>query len=382
MHALADVDQAILVAAREPEELELVAGLGRIRNQFLGWLGVGCGRESAHRGEGLEVAEAEVQRLPATHRKSGQGPVLAVRLDAETRLDGRDHVVDQVALERGEGRPGGIDIALGAVVRLGPPVGHDHQHRQRLLVGDQVVEQGVDAGNVLPLTLVAADPVQQVEDRVLLRLVITGGRVDLHAALRADCLRVVFHRLEFAVGDAFASVLEPGRRGVDGGLVVVAQHDRPPEGSPRARRQAPAVRPRRCGGLRRGVRIHLGRLRLLLGQVADLAGEADAIGLDFAGVADGDVPALEVQGLDEPDGVAVDLGFLQLDLAALAVGLGGGLAGQLVAFGLEGELIRLHADPGIELGAPFSRNLERGRGRRQQDQECAGQQTVGSFHGG
>ena len=95
-------------------------------------------------------------------------------------------------------------LPSGAVVLLRPAVGHDDDHRHGLAVGDQVVEQDVGLGEALPLRLVAADAVQQVEHGILLVLRVAGRRVDVHLAPRADRLRVVLDHLQLAVRDRLA----------------------------------------------------------------------------------------------------------------------------------------------------------------------------------
>ena len=77
----------------------------------------------------------------------------------------------------------------------------------------------------LPFRLVAADAVQQVEHGVLPVGGVTRRRVDVHLAARADRLRVVLDHLQLAVRDVVADRLEVGRRVVEGGLVVGAEHD-------------------------------------------------------------------------------------------------------------------------------------------------------------
>jgi hypothetical protein len=59
-------------------------------------------------------------------------------------------------------------------------------------------------GEADPLRLVAADPVQEVDDGILLVLRVAGRRVDVHLAPRADRLRVVLDQLQRAVGDRLA----------------------------------------------------------------------------------------------------------------------------------------------------------------------------------
>lgn len=81
MHSLADADQPILVAARKPEQFQLLFGRCRIRNEFRRGLRVGSGRKTADPGELVEMRHPEVQRLSATHGKPGQGTMLTVILN-------------------------------------------------------------------------------------------------------------------------------------------------------------------------------------------------------------------------------------------------------------------------------------------------------------
>ena len=78
--ALAHIEQAVVFAAREPQELQFAGGLGRILEQFAGRLGVRSRREAADPGERVEMSQAEIERLAAPHRKARQGAVLAVGL--------------------------------------------------------------------------------------------------------------------------------------------------------------------------------------------------------------------------------------------------------------------------------------------------------------
>jgi len=57
MHALADIDQPILVAAGEIEQLELLFGFGRVRDQLIWLAGVRRRRKRAHPCKSLEVFE-------------------------------------------------------------------------------------------------------------------------------------------------------------------------------------------------------------------------------------------------------------------------------------------------------------------------------------
>ena len=121
------------------------------------------------------------------------------------------------------------DVSFRPVVLLRPAVGHDDDHRLGLAVGDQVVEEDVGRGEALPLRLVAADAVQEIEHRVLLVLRVAGRRVDLHLARGPDGLRLVGHHLQLAVRDAFALGVKAGRRIGKRRNVVRVEHDGPAE---------------------------------------------------------------------------------------------------------------------------------------------------------
>jgi hypothetical protein len=169
--------------------------------------------EAAHPGERVEVAQPEVERLAAAHRQPGQGPRLAVSLDRVGFLDEWDQVGKQVILENGERRCGGEHVPLGPVVLLRAAVGHDDDHRRRLLVGVQVVEDDVGGAAARPLVLVAADAVEEVQDRILLVLGVARRGVDPHLALHAHGRRVVLDRLQLATVDAVALGVEARGRG-------------------------------------------------------------------------------------------------------------------------------------------------------------------------
>jgi len=58
--ALADLEQAIGVAARNPEQLQQLAGPGGVGHQFLGFFGGGRRGKPAYPGKLIEVAEAKI----------------------------------------------------------------------------------------------------------------------------------------------------------------------------------------------------------------------------------------------------------------------------------------------------------------------------------
>src|SRR6185369_5359248 len=90
------------VAARQPEELELLLRRRRIRYERRRCLGVRRRGEGAEPGELVEMGEAEVERLPTAHREAGKCAMLAIGQRGVARLDRRDDVVQQIVLERGE----------------------------------------------------------------------------------------------------------------------------------------------------------------------------------------------------------------------------------------------------------------------------------------
>ena len=221
----ADPEQAVAGAAGKPEQLQLPRHRG-IGHQFGGLAGVRRGGEAADPGKGVRVAEAEVERLAAAHREPRDRPVRAFAADRVARLDRRDQVVQQVALEHREGRRGLEHVARRPVVLLRAAVGHDHDHRHRLAVGDQVVEHGAGPGEALPLGFVAADAVQQVEDGVLPVRGKAGRGVNVRLAPGADGFRVVFDHFQLPLGDARARLVPAVRRRRESGLVVLPQFDR------------------------------------------------------------------------------------------------------------------------------------------------------------
>jgi hypothetical protein len=137
------------------------------------------------------MAQAEVERLPAPHRQSGQGPRLAIGVDRVVLLDERDQVFQQVVLEGGKcgGLPG-ERVARPQVFRRST-VREDDDHRHDLLVGVEVVEDHVGDAAAGPFVLIAADAVKEIQDRIFLVLRIAGRRVDLRLALRTDGGRII-----------------------------------------------------------------------------------------------------------------------------------------------------------------------------------------------
>src|SRR5689334_20567828 len=96
---LADSHQAVFIAHGYPEQLQHLCGFYRIRDQYFRRSRVRRGRETADPRKGVEIAEAEVERLSAAHGKSRQRAMLAVGVNGIVRFDKRYDVLEQVGLE-------------------------------------------------------------------------------------------------------------------------------------------------------------------------------------------------------------------------------------------------------------------------------------------
>ena len=212
--ALADPEQPVLVAAGDVQQPQLLGRLRVVLDEVGGPLGVRGGREPADPGERVEVAQPEVERLPAAHRQPGHGPRLSRSAFTGVRLlDERDQVGEQVLLERGERRRLlGNRVSRRHVLRR-PAVGHDDDHRHRLLVGVQVVEDHVRHAAPRPTRsrprrcrAAGTAPGTSV-------LRVARRRVDLRLPLHADRRRVVLDRLQLAALDAVPLLVVVFRRG-------------------------------------------------------------------------------------------------------------------------------------------------------------------------
>ncbi len=165
--------------------------------------------------------------------------MFAIRLNGETGLNRRDHIVQQVPLENGKCRGRFKGIPSRPIVLLGATIRHDDNHRHGFVVRDQIVEQPVGCGETLPFGLITADSVQQIEHRILLILRVPRWRIDIHLARGADRLGVVLDHLQLAMPDFFASGNDALRRvGID--LFVVRTKL---NGTAEAARTTTALRP-------------------------------------------------------------------------------------------------------------------------------------------
>ena len=378
---LADADEPILVAAGNVEQLQLLDGRRRIGHEFRRRPRVRGRGKPAHPRKGVEVCQAEVERLPAAHGKPGQRAVLAIGLHGIVGLDKGNDVLEEIVLERRSPAPeAGAQTATPATARIrvgrGIAIGQDEDHGFELLVCDQIIENDIRHSLLGPfLLLIAADAVEQIEHGILLVLVVAGRGIDLHPALHPNRLRVVIHALEFAVFDAFARLVESIRRIRKHGFVVRVQGD---GAAPQATATAPPALAAVGGGSRwRQSRLSFGG-GLRTSQVANLAGELNLIARNFAGEHDAKVIALGVQQLDKRHRIAVHFSFLELSVAFLVRHLDTGLAGQGGAVLLEVEGVFLQAALGFEFSLPGAGHIGRGSGAGEGRE---GQNEDGDFHG-
>src|ERR1043166_8175384 len=144
VNALADADQAVLVAARDVEKFQLF-GLLRVRHEFRRWPGVRCGGEAADPGERVNVWDADVQGLPPAHRKSCDGAAFAIRFHGIVGFHKWNDVFEQIALEwlaptaETAGAPAAATTSAKASARgvsRRVAVGQDEDHGLNLFVGD------------------------------------------------------------------------------------------------------------------------------------------------------------------------------------------------------------------------------------------------------
>ena len=106
-------------------------------------------------------------------------------------------------------------------------VGHDHDHGHDFPFRQQVVKQQVRLGKPLPLRLVPADAVEQVQHWVLLLRGVTRRRVDLHFAGRAHRLGIVGDHLQPPVRYVLLRVDIGGRVWERGDVVDIQDYGLP-----------------------------------------------------------------------------------------------------------------------------------------------------------
>ena len=191
-------------------------------NEGIGLPEVGRGGEAADPGEFVDVVNAEIEALAAAHGQTGDRAVVPVCLHGVVRFNVGHQILQQVLLKEGVV----IEIRHEIARRgfgSGAAVGHYDDHGHGFFVGDEVVEDLVGRAEARPMSLVAADAVHQVEDRVFLISIIIGRGVDDRFAVDADALGVVRNGLQLAFRDVRPDLDEVGRR-----VIGQCQRQRPP----------------------------------------------------------------------------------------------------------------------------------------------------------
>ncbi len=241
VNALGNTDQAVLVAAGKIEQLQLLARGGGVGHKFGGRFGVGRGRKPADPRKRVEVLQAEVERLAAAHRETGERALLAIRAGRILRLNGGNQTVEQVALELREAlgvlRREGLVRRRRAVVRERATVGHHDDHRRRLSGGDEVVNDRVGVDVTAPFPLVAADAVQQVEHGIFPVGRVMRRKINDRFAPRAGDGGIVFKHFGASRDSVRRRLVETRGRIGKRAHVIRREHDGPAKVGARALRR-------------------------------------------------------------------------------------------------------------------------------------------------
>ena len=160
VNSLTESDQTVFVAAGYPQQLEFLRRFGRFRNQLFGRARVRGGRESAYPCERVQMAQPEVQRLPAAHRQSGKRPVCRPCFYWIVRFHERKQVFEQIEFKGFKGFEVRVDIALRPVVRLCPSIRQDDEHGREFAVRVEIIQNDVGLAVPLLFVFIAADAVQ------------------------------------------------------------------------------------------------------------------------------------------------------------------------------------------------------------------------------
>ncbi len=289
--------------------------------------------------------------------------MLAIGDNRVTRFDGGDDIVKQVAFEVRERRCRSEHITFRTIVFLSTAVGHHDDHRFHFTVSNQIVHNRLGLTESLPLGLIPADAVQEIEYGVLLIGRIAGRSVDVHVTAGTDRLRIVLDHLQLAMWNVIADAIETGRRIIEGRFVIGAERDASTAWNPRLSRPGLhsirrscwwRVRPRSC--------LYAFRLSHFLGDITDLAGKGNFILADLAGIGDAQFIAAEVEQFNEVQRIARDLKFLQFHFPPSFTRLHGSPTRECFTINFECEQILLQANACVKIRLPISCHIGTTRG--------------------
>ena len=218
-----DVDEMVFGAAGDPEQFDLLAGVGVECGEFLvEFRTEAAGAKGANPGELVERVEAGEERFCAAHGETGDGARVAILLYKVFGFDARNDFGEQGFSEFTEVAVGDGAIAEGAGVGLedfGIAVAerHDDEHGLGFALRDEVVEDDVGAADGGPGGSVITVAVKKVEDGIgLLACRVVAGRcVHVVVAMIADDGGLVEMMMNFAMRD---SVCFPGERSGTGNM--------------------------------------------------------------------------------------------------------------------------------------------------------------------
>src|SRR6266545_4290807 len=169
-------DETVLIAVRDVDDLDVLLHGRDARYGLTRRTRVRRGREGSDVVEEIGVREPEVEGLPAAHRETGDRPRIGVGSDGIARLNPGDQILEKHVPEVREAR----EVIAAAHLA----VWNDDDHRLGHLLRQEIIQDVVGVAFVAahpePRDLVAADPVQQVDDGILLAGRIVRRAIDRH----------------------------------------------------------------------------------------------------------------------------------------------------------------------------------------------------------
>ena len=79
MYALTNADEPIPVSGGKPQKLQFPVNLGGVGHQVGGRFRIRCRGKSPDPSKGVEMGQANIQRLTTPHRKPGQSAAFTIR---------------------------------------------------------------------------------------------------------------------------------------------------------------------------------------------------------------------------------------------------------------------------------------------------------------
>ena len=153
--------------------------------------------------------------------------MFTIGLDRVSSFNCRNHIVQKISFEGTKRRSRLKDVAFRSIILLSTSIWHHDDHWNCLAVRDQVVQQHVRGRETLPFRFIAANPMQQIEHRILFLCGITRRRIDVHLSLCANRLRFVLNHFQFAMSNAVSLCHDAVIRIGINLLIIRSQFNRP-----------------------------------------------------------------------------------------------------------------------------------------------------------